>query len=258
MGMMSNLTEVDLNGLSGHLYWNDIAMVAAVEMANNMSILGASSSIAIKRFTDCKLSSPDEQYTGNSGGFASSIVAQDIAENHHDVIGAVGYEFSTTASGLAEALSFHKIPYCSSVSGSPRFRNKANYSYMFRTISTDYGEHLYQLYRAWNIRQVAIIYQSDDDLGFQTFISIDSALRDRGIVVVSKVGLRTDFSPADAQYAALLIMRTTARYFIISGTQEFVSEIIYRMGKLDLVKAGRVWMSYNTPLPRIDEYDQEY
>ncbi|KAJ3026412.1 UNVERIFIED_CONTAM: hypothetical protein HDU68_005710 [Siphonaria sp. JEL0065] len=85
-------------GLSGYVFFNDIAYIAAINAINNRSDVLQGINVNVKRFSDCGHWYPTaEQFSGNSGGWASSVVVQDIAEKNVDVIGVVADQYSTTA-----------------------------------------------------------------------------------------------------------------------------------------------------------------
>ncbi|KAI9351499.1 hypothetical protein BDR26DRAFT_431496 [Obelidium mucronatum] len=125
---------IDAYGLSGYVYFNDIAFLAAVNAINSRSDM--SLWVNIKRFSDCgnKWYPAVEQFSGNSGGWASSIMVQDIWDKHKDVVAVVADEYSTTARGPSQALSYYQIPYCSSASSAPGFSDKNKNPYFWRPL----------------------------------------------------------------------------------------------------------------------------
>ncbi|KAJ3073716.1 Delta-1-pyrroline-5-carboxylate dehydrogenase, mitochondrial [Podochytrium sp. JEL0797] len=150
---------------SGFPYFSDLGGMAAVEIINNSSTILPGVTVNIKRFTDCGPWWPtvENDYFGASGGWASSIMADDIINKHKDVIAVFGTEFSRTAIISAEALSYAQIPYCSGSSASQRLSNKHKYTYFWRILpSYGYGKHLLQLLNNWNVKRVAIVYEMDD------------------------------------------------------------------------------------------------
>ncbi|ORY51305.1 hypothetical protein BCR33DRAFT_712397 [Rhizoclosmatium globosum] len=81
-------------------------------------------------------------YSAKSGGFAGTITARDIIEQHSDVIGVIGAEYSAA---VRTGVSYFQIPHCAATSLS-------NYPYFWRTIPSS----------VWNVRKVALLYQTDD------------------------------------------------------------------------------------------------
>ncbi|KAI9350639.1 hypothetical protein BDR26DRAFT_914815 [Obelidium mucronatum] len=92
-----NLIEFYGNG--GYAFFNDLIMQFAVDSVNNSTLILPGVQVEVKRFTDCGEYYPDADwgYWGNSGGFASSIMSQDISLVYPEVVGIIGTEYSTTA-----------------------------------------------------------------------------------------------------------------------------------------------------------------
>ncbi|KAJ3239854.1 hypothetical protein HDU78_002592 [Chytriomyces hyalinus] len=158
---------VNLNGNSGYTYLADLAVMAAIDDINSDPSILPGIHVTLKRFTDCGPYDPkaDADYWGNSGGYASAVTATDIIENHKDVLGVVGNEFSNTARGLAQIMSLEQIPYCTAVTGSPRYSDKSKYSYFWRMLSNSSGRYVAFILKYWNVKHIAIIYQADNELG---------------------------------------------------------------------------------------------
>ncbi|KAI8616500.1 hypothetical protein BC830DRAFT_198780 [Chytriomyces sp. MP71] len=156
---------VNMNDNSGWTYYPDIAMMAAVEHANNDPTILPGIHVNIKRFTDCGPydANAAENYYGNSGGYAGSITAQDLAEVHTDVIGVISNEYSSTTRGIAEILSEYKIPMCGTISGSTRFSNKIIYPYYWRVMNVNFSQELLLILDYWNVNDVCVVYQQDSD-----------------------------------------------------------------------------------------------
>ncbi|KAJ3138523.1 hypothetical protein HK100_012487 [Physocladia obscura] len=156
---------------SSYIYFPEIAALAAVDLINKNPSILPGITITVKRFSDCGPWYPAalETYFGASGGWAASLMFQDIYENNPDVIGVIGNEYSTTTLAIAEELSLVEIPYCSATSASPRLSDKKKYPYFWRTITAlGIGDHICQVLLTWNVQRVAIIYQRDDDMGAQS------------------------------------------------------------------------------------------
>ncbi|KAJ3031520.1 UNVERIFIED_CONTAM: hypothetical protein HDU68_003056 [Siphonaria sp. JEL0065] len=94
----SNVTPTyGTDSFQSYIYVPDLAMVAAIDLVNNSTDILKDVHVNIKRFSDCGPWWPDvESYVGASGGFASSIMVEDIVNNHQDVIAMIGGEYSTT------------------------------------------------------------------------------------------------------------------------------------------------------------------
>ncbi|KAJ3229115.1 hypothetical protein HDU81_005644 [Chytriomyces hyalinus] len=175
---------INIDGNSGWAYLADLAIMAAIDDINSDPSILPGVNITLKRFSDCGSYYPeaDLDYSGVSGGYASAVTATDIIENHKDVVGVIGNEFSNTARcvgitsqisrcltsknrGIAQILSSEKIPYCSGSTGSPRYADKNEYPYFWRTLPNSSGRYIAFLLQYWNIKRVSIIYQNDNELG---------------------------------------------------------------------------------------------
>ncbi|KAI8619921.1 periplasmic binding protein-like I [Chytriomyces sp. MP71] len=232
---------------SAFTYFPDAAIAAAVEIVNASSDILPNVTVNIKRFSDCGAWYPNvlNDYGGASGGWASSVLYEDLVERHTDVIGIVSDEFSTTTVGPAQQMSLKRIPFCSGSAGSPRLSNRDKFPYFWRTLTAlGVGEHVYQVLKYWNVSQVAIIYQSDDELGSQSAIDITRSIRTYGINIIVNIGLRSDVNKNDVNNVAKALSVTTARYFILSGQSTFQSQIYEGLASFGFVSSAHVWMSY--------------
>ncbi|KAI9330939.1 periplasmic binding protein-like I [Obelidium mucronatum] len=133
-----------------YTYYSDLAALVAIDMINNSSEILPGVTVNVKRFTDCGPWKPnvDVWFKGQTGGFASTTMIQDIIENHPDVIGVIGFQVSSTARGTGQVLSHYKIPYCTGCSTSPRLSNKNLFPYLWRPLpGLGLGNHIYQVLR---------------------------------------------------------------------------------------------------------------
>ncbi|TPX74779.1 hypothetical protein CcCBS67573_g03937 [Chytriomyces confervae] len=245
---------VNLNGNSGYTYLPDLAIMAAIDEINNDPSILPGVYVSLKRFSDCGSYYPkaDAEYSGGSGGYASAMTATDIIENHKDVLGVIGNQFSNAARGLAQILSVEQIPYCAAVTGSPRFSDKNNYGYFWRMLTNSNGKYVAFILKYWNIKRIAIIYQADNEIGRSTFSQIKSLTAQQNVEILSQIGLKTKFLVDTIDVAAANLRRVDARYIIISGTSSFVASVIYPMGQAGLVGPNHVWIVHNRPKPSAD------
>ncbi|ORY51307.1 periplasmic binding protein-like I [Rhizoclosmatium globosum] len=216
--------------------------------------------VNLKRFSDCGHWYPEaEQFSGNSGGWASSIVVQDIVEKNQDVIAVVADQYSTTAVGPAEALSLNQIPYCSSASSAPTFSDKIKNPYFWRPLpGAGMGEHVFRLLQSWKVGRIALIVQSDDALGASTAADIIRAMKNHGVQVVATVNLPTNLNKFSYLYAKASLEQAQARYIFVCGQGSFSASLLYRMGKLGFWGPKFVWMLYNSPKPYYGDPLQTY
>ncbi|KAJ3235322.1 hypothetical protein HDU78_005267 [Chytriomyces hyalinus] len=186
---------VNLNGNSGYTYLPDLAIMAAIDEINNDPTILPGVYVSLKRFSDCGSYYPkaDAEYSGGSGGYASAMTATDIIENHKDVLGVIGNQFSNAARGLAQILSVEQIPYCAAVTGSPRFSDKNNYGYFWRMLTNSNGRYVAFILKYWNIKRIAVIYQADNEIGRSTFSQIKSLTAQQNVEILSQIGLKTKF-----------------------------------------------------------------
>ncbi|KAI9351496.1 periplasmic binding protein-like I [Obelidium mucronatum] len=241
--------QVDL--ASANVYYNDIAMLAAVQLINESQDILPGVMVNVRRFTDCGAYFPGavDEYNGYSGGYAGSIMSQDIGVVYTDVLGVIGNEYSTTARNAAGALSNYKIPYCSSGSSSPRLSNKEKYPYFWRPLpAKGLGNHICQFLKSWNVNRVALIFENNDDLGVQFGNDIKQAILSHTMTLSSHVGIPGTFDSTNVEYIKLQILQSDSRYILLSGQNAFVSQLYYALARLGLVGPEYVYISYNSPV----------
>ncbi|KAJ3298091.1 hypothetical protein HDU79_000492 [Rhizoclosmatium sp. JEL0117] len=250
----AELSMQQINSFAGYTYWPDIGSLAAVQEVNSSPNILPDFNIVVKRFSDCGLYWPTvlDDYSGASGGFATSVMFSDIADRNTDVLAVVGNEYSTTCRGPAEALSIQKIPYCSSSSGSPRLSDKNKYPYFWRTITArGIGEHMYQVLRIWNVKRIAVVYQEDDELGlynqlitYTAALDIIESMQNHNILIVTQFGLRTNYNAKDIEYLTLMLKFVDARYIILSAQTEFSSSLLKKMQEHGMIGPQYVWFGF--------------
>ncbi|KAJ3240254.1 hypothetical protein HDU78_002357 [Chytriomyces hyalinus] len=254
-----NSKAISFDDLSSFAYIADIVAQVAIREVNNDPSILPNITVRLERFTDCGpyTDGMNINYDGSSSGYASSITATDIVKS--GVLGVIGNEFSSAAVGEAEILSNYKIPYCSAASSSPRFSNKNNYPFFWRALaSAGIGKHFVRLLETWNVTRVSIIYQKDDDNAYQMYLDLLAALRatsdsaKNSIHILANVAMVTKVDAISIGYAAKEIEASDSRYIIISGQNQFISQVYYGMGKLGMLNPTRVWMAINMPLPLFD------
>ncbi|KAJ3230181.1 hypothetical protein HDU81_004674 [Chytriomyces hyalinus] len=255
--LVTNLTTnyrdsgVEYLGGSGFAFFNSlIAQIAADEVNNDTQLL-PDIHVNLKLFSDCGSHFPwsEESFGGNSSGFASSILVNDIANIHTDVLGIVGTEYSSTVKAAGQAWGLYEIPYCSGYAASPRFSDKIKYPYLWRSFSPfSMGAHMFQMLKAWNVRQIAIVFQEDGEMGAQSAISIRKDLLERGIKIPVYVGLKSSVPMDRVNYIKLLVKVSSARYLLIIATTGFTAKAIYRLYDPEFAATG-VYMGMNSPVP---------
>ncbi|KAI9350710.1 periplasmic binding protein-like I [Obelidium mucronatum] len=240
---------IGLHGNAADAFYSDAIMSFAINVVNNSSQILPGITVNVKRFTDCGPFYPeaDSEYYGNSGGFASSIMALDIVENHLDVIGVIGTEYSTTAKGPAEILSNNQIPYCTSATAAMRYSDKNKYPYFWRTLSIhNFGNQFYLLLKEWNVRQIGIVY-ANTELGRGGTHALLQSMRENNIAVVVKVQLSSDYSMTDIEYASRQIRGMKAQYVVILGDAFFTGMSLQSFSEAGMMSSERVWIVSTWP-----------
>ncbi|TPX52383.1 hypothetical protein CcCBS67573_g09881 [Chytriomyces confervae] len=232
---------------SSWTYFSDVAIQAAVGIVNDDPSILPGIHVNLKRFTDCGGWYPSvlDTYSGASGGFAAAVMANEIVEEHPDVIGVIGNQFSTTTIGPAEVLSLAQIPYCSGSAGTPQLSSRANFPYFWRTMtSLGAGEHMATLLKAWNVARVAIVYQTDDNFGSESAKDIRGSMMQNHIKVLENIGIKkSGLDNMTIDYLTTLLHRVDARYVILSGQEDFQSTVYETLAEHGLVGPKYVWMS---------------
>ncbi|KAI9342526.1 periplasmic binding protein-like I [Obelidium mucronatum] len=231
------------------IYAPDFAMAAAIDLINNDTSILNDVNIRVKRFSDCGGWYPDvKNYFGISGGFASSVMVEDIATNHKDVIAVIGNQYSTTAKGSAEALSLYQIPNCGGGTYSPTLSFKANYPYYFRTVaSLGIGDHIYQLLKTWNVKRIAIIYEKDDNMSLQLARDFLESMSRNDVEITANLPTATHVSNETIKYLKTSLLRADARYILIMGLQGYTTEVYINLAKQGMVGSQYVWLGFQYP-----------
>ncbi|KAJ3076336.1 hypothetical protein HDU99_001365, partial [Rhizoclosmatium hyalinum] len=70
------------------------------------------------------------------------------------------------------------------------------------------------------------------------------------------LGLKPALEESAVYYAYLSILNANVRYIILSGSNEFVGNLLVFLGRCGLVRAGYVYMSYNDPTASLDKHPE--
>ncbi|KAI8840766.1 periplasmic binding protein-like I [Chytriomyces cf. hyalinus JEL632] len=230
----------------------DLSVQLAVDQMNADPNVLPGIHVNIKRFSDCGPYYPSvaELWGGKTGGYASTVMATDIIDNHPDVVGVIAMQSSSVARYSAEVLSFAQIPMCSGSVGSPRLSNKPNYPYFYRTIDgAGIGEHFYQFLKLWNVGRVAFIYQKDTDLGYFVFLDMNAAMLRRKMNILGSYGTADPNDKFFMNYVADALKRVSARYIIVIGNAVFSASVMNAVGKRNLTGPDFVYLGINRPKP---------
>ncbi|KAJ3298092.1 hypothetical protein HDU79_000493 [Rhizoclosmatium sp. JEL0117] len=237
-----------LDSYTYYVYFSDLAAVVAIETINTLNIFPGVH-INVKRFSDCGAYWPtvENDFQGATGGFASSIMMHDILEAHNDVVAVIGLEYSSTARGPAEVLSYKQIPYCSGCSQSPRLSNKNLFPYFWRPLpGLGMGTHIYQLLKTWGVKRVALVIEKGDDLSTQYAADIFSTLQKQGITILATPRITSAMGPTQVQYVRKVLMEVDARYIILCF-QSYLGSVLYQqLSELGgVVDENHVWITYS-------------
>ncbi|ORY43996.1 periplasmic binding protein-like I [Rhizoclosmatium globosum] len=206
--------------------------VLAIEMVNNSTDILPGITVTAKRFSDCGSYDPaaDLEYYGNS------------------VIGVIGTEYSSTATGVAAALSYLQIPYCAAGTGSMRFSDKSRYPYFWRPMpALGVGRHYLLLLQFWKVTRASIIYQKDSETGRMYAKDVLDALQQGGITILAKFGLMSDLTKDELQYTASMLNQTDTRYTITIGDNFFLATLFLYLNSNGMMSENRVYIANNSP-----------
>ncbi|KAJ3228607.1 hypothetical protein HDU78_009664, partial [Chytriomyces hyalinus] len=251
-GGLYDYSYFSLNGYDAFAYLIDLAVQTAVERVNNDPNLLPGAFLNIKRFSDCGKwkSGILEDWPFKTGGYASSIMAEEIIEDHPDVIGVVSLQFSGTARGVAEILSNAQIPYCSGAIGSPRYSNKNNYPYFWRAYGgSGVGSSIYQVLKYMRAGRVAIVYEKNNDLGYNTFQDIRKSLQRQNVLILCEFGMEDGSDAFMLDYIVESLRQSSARYVIVTGSNDFTAAFIHGMGSRGMVNDHQLYIGTNYPMP---------
>ncbi|KAJ3234921.1 Taste receptor type 1 member 3 [Chytriomyces hyalinus] len=247
-----NNQQISDGGYAVREYIMDLSVQLAVDQMNADPNVLPGIHVNIKRFSDCGPYYPSvgELWGGKTGGYASTVMATDIIDNHPDVVGVIAMQSSSTARYSAEVLSFAQIPMCSGSVGSPRLSNKPNYPYFYRTIDgAGIGEHFYQFLKLWNVRRVAFIYQKNTDLGYFVFLDMHAAMLRHKMNILGSYGTADPNDKFFMNYVADSLKRVSARYIIVIGNAVFSASVMNAVGKRNLTGPDFVYLGINRPKP---------
>ncbi|KAJ3236888.1 hypothetical protein HDU81_010254 [Chytriomyces hyalinus] len=257
---------VDMEGNSGWTYYSELAVLTAIDHINHDPTILPGVHVNLKRFTDCGGYYPqaDYEYFGKSGGYASAITATGIVDEHKDVLGIIGSQYSIAVKGIAQILSTAQIPYCAATTASLRYTNKIMYQYFWRTSSYSVSESILAFFKFFNVRRVAIIYQRDDEFGDSgcvlpyfpksrtlifkgkpDFRRMSQVAAIHQLDIVCSVGLVSNYDEQAVHILNKTLHRTDARYILVLGQSNFVTSIVGQRTSMALAGSKYVWFANN-------------
>ncbi|KAJ3249561.1 hypothetical protein HDU78_000088 [Chytriomyces hyalinus] len=233
------------------LYFVDMGLQAAIDSLNNDSSVLSGIHINIKRFSNCGpwRAGIADSWTGSTGGVAS-VMAQDIIENHKDVIGVIGMEYSSTTRGSASVLSIGEIPYCTGFAGSLRLSDKNNYPYLWRTVTNaGVGNRVYRILEYWHVSRVVIVYERYHEMSRLSYLDVLKNIQQNGILVLESFGLAKSPSNTTYDHIAASMQKCSARYVVVLGSSDFTAAFLNAMGVRNMVDDDHVYLGINGPSP---------
>ncbi|TPX41347.1 hypothetical protein CcCBS67573_g10582, partial [Chytriomyces confervae] len=249
-GLFSH-NDIQNGNYDAWLYFVDMGLQAAIDSLNSDTSVLSGIHINIKRFSNCgpwRMGIADS-WTSSTGG-AASVMAQDIIENHKDVIGVVAMEYSSTAAGSASVLSIGEIPYCTGLAASLRLSDKQNFPYLWRTNSNaGLGNRAYRILEHWRVSRVVIVYEKFNELSYLGHLDVLKSLQQNSILVLESFGLAK--SPSSTMYDHIVasMQKYSARYIVVLGGSDFSAAFLNAMGVRDMVDDDHVYFGNNVPWP---------
>ncbi|TPX40491.1 hypothetical protein CcCBS67573_g10621, partial [Chytriomyces confervae] len=251
-----NYNDIQNGNYDAWLYFVDMGLQAAIDSVNSDDSVLSGIHINIKRFSNCGpwRTGIAESWTGSTGG-AASVMAQEILENHKDVIGVVGMEYSSTTRGSASVFSIGEIPYCTGIAASLRLSDKNNFPYLWRTLShadivhEGVGNHVHRILEHWRVSRVVIVYEKFDELSYLSHLDVLKSLQKNSIFVLESFGLAK--SPSSTMYDHIVasMRKYSARYIVVLGGSDFSAAFINAMGARNMVDDDHVYFGNNVPWP---------
>ncbi|KAJ3058426.1 hypothetical protein HDU99_006808, partial [Rhizoclosmatium hyalinum] len=150
----------------------------------------------------------------------------------------------------AGVMSQFKIPFCGGVQNLPALSDRNNYPYYFRpTFSNRYGQDFVTLLKLWNVKRVALVFDTDDIESKGACLDIRNALFSSGVIILSfrhYHGLKTeDYSDIINEFK-----RVDARYMFIcaqawSNSYYFAKQAM----AMGMITPTHVWFATQPPYP---------
>ncbi|KAI9349159.1 periplasmic binding protein-like I [Obelidium mucronatum] len=229
-------------------FWIQTAGLFGVSVVNSNEFILPNTTINVKRFDVL------DKY-GRYSGASVMKTAQDIAENHKDVIAVFGELFPERSKYSAEIYSSYKIPFCGPAQTTRELLNRAKNPYYFQTRSLSGMEKAATLLlKSWNVTRIAII--SDSSINIESndcYHVMKSALKNNIQVVAA-------FSYANINNVgevAKTLASVNARYIYLCGSLGPTADIYYSLALKTtptFVGSDFVWFSMNPPIPSSEEY----
>ncbi|KAI9351392.1 periplasmic binding protein-like I [Obelidium mucronatum] len=245
-----------ISNMAGTAFFMDIGVQLAIENVNRDSNILPGAYINYKRFSNCDVNQAEKAEMGLTGGFGASRTPFDVYQNT-DVVGLVGFEYSTTVRLSGEVFGQFKIPYCSASAASPRLSDKQKYPYFFRMVAgLGIERPFYLLFKEWKVNRIAIIYQSNDEAACQTFKIINDKLESEGLSIPVKGSMRSELDAGQLSHLHRSLREADARYIVILGQIDFLGGVLWELGERGYTGPEYVFLSYADPQPPQMNYEK--
>ncbi|KAI9331198.1 periplasmic binding protein-like I [Obelidium mucronatum] len=235
---MSDLSQW---GYASWWFWNQVGAQIGIESINSDPAVLPNTTIRIKRFNN--YCSPVKR--GSCGGLAMKV-AQDISNDHPDVVAVFGDFFGSTTIFSAEVFSKARLPFCGGTQLNKALLNKNNYPYFMQTMaSAGRGDAIVKLLQMWKVQRVGILFTKEVRGSRSECASVYNALVASNIDILS---IMESVSVTDAEYIGEQFNIVGVRYIIACDAGESLFTMYMALTKTakKLVGPGYVWISLGT------------
>ncbi|KAJ3030579.1 UNVERIFIED_CONTAM: hypothetical protein HDU68_008472 [Siphonaria sp. JEL0065] len=236
------MSDLDQWGLKSWWYWNQQAMHFAIEMINQDPTILPNTTIKIKRFNN------HQYYKKRKNGSPGKAiaVAQEIVEEHEDVIAVFGDFFPNTMSADAEIYGYYKIPQCTGTVILTSLWDRFKYGYYFQTYAlTGYAESIALLLRKWNVNRIAMIDTHSFSDPYSNCGYVSRVLEKQGFEILARINTGETL---DIDYIIKALGRVDARYIMMCGSVEGNSKMYFELAhRKQFVGPEYVWFTDNMP-----------
>ncbi|KAI8613987.1 periplasmic binding protein-like I [Chytriomyces sp. MP71] len=228
-------------------FWNQQAVVLAIEQINRDAHILPNTTIKIKRFNTV----PNKNAKMGAYDALGSRLAEEIPTKHSDVVAVIGEFFSETTVNSNEIYSHYQIPFCGGMQGDTRLWNRHNYPYNFQTLPfTSFMNPFQIILKTWNVTQVAFLSAGRLSQPYTLESNIIFSLRQKGIFVAANFQI----GAVSAKFMADTIEASNIRYIIMYATPDIGAKMFYNFAhKLKrLVGPEYVWITVNPLIPNLN------
>ncbi|KAJ3293636.1 Metabotropic GABA-B receptor subtype 2, isoform C [Rhizoclosmatium sp. JEL0117] len=217
----------------------------AVQLVNNNSAILPDTMVNIVRVQGW-----DNAHTTGDGVGGSVISALQIVQQT-DAVAVVGDTADYSTQLLGGVLSQNQIPFCGGVQNLPSLSDKGNYPYFFRvTFANKWGQDLVTLFNIWNVKRVALVYDTDDIESAGACLDIKHMFFANHIIILSYRSYHGNV--ANPEYLSILqeFKRVDARYIVLCAQAWSASyNLVDTASQQGLLSPDHVWISMQPAYP---------